>query len=368
VAWQETVASVRARAQETLDVVPGARLTVSEFAKMELIDRSMAIGAQGLLALIPLLMAFGAFAPHQLTADLLSEVRDIMGIEPSATEPLKEAAAAVGAQPETGLFSFIVALLSASSFARGMQRMYAKAWDLPKYKGVRSYGISVLWLVGWLVALQLTAFLLRSFAGAPLNGVVQASIQLLGSALLWWWTAHLLLGARVGWGRLIPTALLTAALLLLLDYGSSLVMPRYAQASLEQYGPLGVVFAIGSWLVVFGGVIVVAAVLGHIVADRPWIVPSGHHGPRPSKGDDEEDQRDDLDAGDDDHQRGERGAVEPTDQRPAGDGGDALDGREDAVRRRVAGGLDQLGDQRLDRRVLEAEGEPPDRDAHEHDA
>jgi membrane protein len=354
---QQTVAAVRARVQSALDAVPGIHHTISEFARIELIDRAMAIGAQGLLALIPLLMAFGAFAPHQLSAELLAQVRDVMGVEQSATEPLKEAVDSVGAQPETGLASFLVALLSASSFARGMQRMYARAWHLPKYSGVRAYGISVIWLVGWLVALQLTALLLRAFSGAPLNRILQVSIQLLGNALLWWWTAHLLLGGRVSWQRLVPTALLTSALLVLLGHASGLVMPRYAQASLEQYGPLGVVFAVGTWLVVFGGVIVVAAVLGRIIDDQPWAVPggaattgqaSGRHGLRAPEGDDEEDEGDDLDDRDDDDERGERGPVEPADQRATTNGRDPLDGREDAVRRGKAGRLDDLGHERLD--------------------
>lgn len=46
---------------------------------------------------------------------------------------------------------------------------------------------------------------------------------------------------------------------------SALFLPRYAGANLEQFGPLGLVFSVASWLVLFGGVLVVATVLGRLL-------------------------------------------------------------------------------------------------------
>jgi hypothetical protein len=49
-------------------------------------------------------------------------------------------------------------------------------------------------------------------------------------------------------------------LVVLLSLASRVFMPRYARVNLEQFGPLGVVFAIASWLVVFGGAELAAVV------------------------------------------------------------------------------------------------------------
>lgn len=239
------------------------RRFLSELARVELIDRSLALGAQMLLAIIPLLMVVGAFLPQDWGSDLLAQVRDTIGVKDDVMEPLREAALNDPAtQPEVGLLSLVVALASATSFSRAMQRMYARAWDLPTFKGLRAVRGSVVWLLGWVAMLQITALLVRSMTGVPLTGLFRIAVQLVANTLLWWWSARLLLGGRVSWRNLLPGALLTGLLVVALGQLSSLFMPRFARTNLEQFGPLGVVFAIASWLVLFGGVLVVATVLG----------------------------------------------------------------------------------------------------------
>jgi membrane protein len=162
----------------------------------------------------------------------------------------------------------VIALASATSFSRAMQRMYARAWDLPTFRGVRAIRGSVLWLLGWLAVLQITGLLVRTVTGVPLTGLLRVAIELAAYTLLWWWTAHLLLGGRIAWRRLLPGAVLTGVLIVVLAQLSTLFMPRFAQANLEQFGPLGLVFSIASWLVMFGGLLVVATVVGRLLS-RP---------------------------------------------------------------------------------------------------
>ena len=56
-------------------------------------------------------------------------------------------------------------------------------------------------------------------------------------------------------------------------------MPAFTRSNLDQFGPLGVVFAIGSWLVVFGGVLVVGTVVGRQLGE--WWVPERAEEPHP---------------------------------------------------------------------------------------
>ncbi|QNN52814.1 YhjD/YihY/BrkB family envelope integrity protein [Nocardioides mesophilus] len=244
---------------------PAAHRLVSELARIELIDRSLAIGAQALLALIPLLVLVGALLPDDAGTTLLNQVRDVMGVHNDVMQPLRDAGVSPDTQVQAGALSLVVAVGSATSFSRALQRMYARVWELPTFRGVRAVRGSLLWLLGWVATLQISALLLRSLTGLPLVRMAHLGIQLVVNVLLWWWTARLLLGGRVSWRLLFPGALVSGVLVVLLAYASQLFMPRFASAQLTQFGALGVVFAIASWLVLFGGTLVVSAVLGRLI-------------------------------------------------------------------------------------------------------
>jgi membrane protein len=254
---------LKRRALQVYDDVPYLRRMVDELARIELLDRSMALGAQALLALIPLLMVFGAVMPADWGNELTSQVRDVLGIDSGDMEAMREATSpAATTAVEVGWFSLVVALASASSFARALARMYCKVWDLPAIGGLGAIRRSLLWIAGWVVTLQILAIALRALSDVPLDRVVHLALQLCFNLLLWWWTAYLLLRGRINWLALLPGATVSAVLIALLGTVSNVFMPRYARINLEQFGPLGVVFAIATWLVVFGGVLVLAAVVG----------------------------------------------------------------------------------------------------------
>ena len=264
---------MRQRALRVLDLFPPLRRLLSELSRIELMDRSLALGAQALLALIPMLMVLGAFMPDVWVQGVMQQIRDVIGLRDDVMEPLRQVALTEQAyQAETGIAGLLVSLLSASSFSRALQRMYSRAWELPSDRGVRALRSSLLWILGWLVTLQLTALLLRSMTGVPSTGLLRSVVQLAANTLLWWWTSRLLLGARVPWRNLLPGAVLTAASMVVLTRLSGVFMPAFTRSNLEQFGPLGVVFAIGTWLVVFGGVLVVATVVGRLLSQ--WWLPS----------------------------------------------------------------------------------------------
>lgn len=266
-AVQQALSSLRRHAHSVLDLLPPVRRTLSELKRIELLDRSLALGAQALLALIPMLMVLGAFMPHAWVQGVVQQIRDVVGLRDDVMEPVRQMALTRQArQAQTGVAGLVVSLASASSFSRALQRMYARTWELPSHGGVRALRSSLVWILGWLLMLQLTALLLGSLSGLPYSGPLQTFVQLTTNTLLWWWTSRLLLGGRVSWRHLLPGAALTALLVVALTRLSKLFMPTFTRSNLDQFGPLGVVFAVGSWLVVFGGVLVVAAVVGRQIS------------------------------------------------------------------------------------------------------
>lgn len=259
---------LRGRGAGALDAVPGAHRLLNELARVEFLDRSLALGAQALLALIPLLMVMGSFLPAAWGSELLTQVREVIGVRDDVAEPLRQAAlSSAGMSSEIGLLSLLLCILSASSFSRALQRMYARTWQLATHRGLHALRSSILWLLGWVIMLEVMAALIRSVAGIPLGGLVRVALQLLVNALLWWWTPRLLLEGRVPWMRLLPGALTSALLVVALTQLSSLFMPAYARANLDMFGPLGLVFSVATWLVTFGGALVVGSIIGRMVSD-----------------------------------------------------------------------------------------------------
>jgi membrane protein len=243
---------------------------LSELVRVELVDRSLALGAQALLTLIPLFMVLGAFLPSAWGRELLAQIRAAAGMRDDVMEPLRQAAVqdAGLTRTESGVVGLLVTAFSASSFALALKRRYERVWELPGPRGVRALRGGLLWLAGWVAVLQITALLLRSLDGGLGAEPVRLAVQLLTNALVWWWAPHVLLAGRVSWRLLLPGALLTSVLLAGLSRLSAMLMPRSALSNLEQFGPVGVVFSLATWLVAFGGALVLGATLGHLVAMR----------------------------------------------------------------------------------------------------
>ena len=97
--------------------------------------------------------------------------------------------------------------------------------------------------------------------GALLVGVVGSPV-----VFLWtWWTQHLFLGGRTAYRRLVPGAVATTAGLAGLSLFNSVYLSSSITQNFDKYGPIGVVFALLSWLIGFNVLIIVAVVFGVVV-------------------------------------------------------------------------------------------------------
>jgi uncharacterized BrkB/YihY/UPF0761 family membrane protein len=266
-----------ARARALGDRLPGAHRLLAELSRVEVIDRSLAVGAQALLALLPLLVVVAAYTPTSFGSTVVVQMRDAMGLSDDVIGPLRDVVLPHGqVRSNTGAIGLVVTIVSATSFSRALQRMYARVYDLKRTRRSGAVRSSVVWLFGWLAYLEAVYLLGRSLHDAPGSPVLPALVTLVAQVGIWWWTARLLLLWRVPWSQLLPGALLTTAGMEALFRGSALVMPRFARSSVEQFGSVGVVLAAASWLVAFGGVLVVTTVLGRLLAEQsPWHLLTG---------------------------------------------------------------------------------------------
>ena len=87
--------------QWVLGTVPVVRSIITGLVRIELIDRSMAIAAQAMLALVPMLVVLAAFLPAELTALALDRFRDLTGLgEAGKRDGRDERGPRPGARPD----------------------------------------------------------------------------------------------------------------------------------------------------------------------------------------------------------------------------------------------------------------------------
>jgi membrane protein len=97
-------------------------------------------------------------------------------------------------------------------------------------------------------------------------------VQMLLLSLLWLVTSWVLLFGRVGWRRLALGALLTGCLGVLYNRASGEFMPAYVDANAEQFGTLGIILAVSTWLIGFAGIMVASALVGRVVSEDPTVL------------------------------------------------------------------------------------------------
>jgi membrane protein len=261
------VTRVIALVQRVLATVPLVRSIIRGLVRIELIDRSMAIAAQAMLALVPMLVVLAAFLPAEFTSLAIDRFRELTGMGGTGQKAVESSVTPEQVRAQTGAIGLLITLFSATSFARAVQRMYEKIWEQPHIGGMVGIRRSSLWLVGWLLTLQtisVLGFVLEQVAD---TGILRFVLQGFGASLMWWWTSRVLLFGRVSWRTLLVGAVLTGFSLLLYSWGSNLVMPGYVASSAAAFGTLGLILAVTTWLVGFAGLLVVASVVGRAVVE-----------------------------------------------------------------------------------------------------
>lgn len=245
------------------------------FLNLQGIDRATALAGQAFTALVPLLIVYGAFvskADGRDFADALVRVFDLRG---STAASLRSALAPANTvENEMSVVGGVLLVFSALSFTRALQRLYRLAWDQPSL-GLRA----AKWGLAWL-AVVVAVVTVRPMVLGGLHGVLGLALSLVIAAGLWLMTPYVLLACRIPWRRLVPTALFTAAGMTALEVSSAVWMPRTVASSARQFGVIGVAFALLSWLVAAGLVLVAAAAGGRAIDDRAS--PGGAIAPRPA--------------------------------------------------------------------------------------
>ena len=248
---------------------------VRRFQALEGFDRAIALASSAFTATIPLTILMAAIIPSRDAAD--SVIRRY-GLTDEGAQAVRDAfAPAQGTQTGLGVFSALLLLVAVLSFARAVQRLVERTWEL-KPLSLRNSRNAAVWVVG-LVAYGLAA---GAIAAVLDSGVLRLLELVLEFALGVWfllWTGRLLGANRVRDADLLPFAILVAVGIAVYGSVSDLWVPELFDSYAGRYGVIGATFAIISAL--FGAmlVVVVMTAIGREVADEADRVRRGERPP-----------------------------------------------------------------------------------------
>ncbi|MCY0918500.1 hypothetical protein OS965_09975 [Streptomyces sp. H27-G5] len=83
------------------------------------------------------------------------------------------------------------------------------------------------------------------------------------------WTQHLFLAGRIGWTALLPGAVLASIATTMLSLSATLYMPAALNRALNEYGSLGLVLTLLSWLIAICAAVTFALTIGAVLAQEP---------------------------------------------------------------------------------------------------
>jgi len=230
-------------------------------------DRVLMLAGQAFIAVIPLLIVVATVSGTGGSSAVGSYLVRRFDLSGSAEESVRilfdrppDAAGGIT------LLSLVVLVWTSNSFARSLQRTFGAAWDLPR-PGARGTVHRTLGLVVLMVVLFGLSFLGNAVGE---GGVLLALLVLLVQVTVvvggWALASHLMLARRVPVRRLLPGAVATAVVQLLVGWGTAIWLPGLVTRNADNYGVIGAALALVSWLIVVSASIVASAVLGRVLA------------------------------------------------------------------------------------------------------
>lgn len=262
------VAALRGRVDALVGHVPLLRNLATEIIRIEFLDRCMLIAAQALLAIVPMLVVLAAFLPH-LIGTALEQVSQVTGVGDEAVRQVAGEVDLDQVRSETGAVGLAITIVSATSFGRAVQRMFERVWNQEHVGGLRGARLCFFWVAIWLGCLGVVNAVVNLLTdpGEPIRPLLQA----LGASAVWWGSSWVLLLGRARALLLLPGAVLTGVVQVVYGRGSAWLMPAYVESNAEQFGMLGVILALSTWLIGFGGIIVGGSLLGRLIVEDPVI-------------------------------------------------------------------------------------------------
>jgi uncharacterized BrkB/YihY/UPF0761 family membrane protein len=251
---------------------------LAEVRRIRILDLAYTLAAQFFVALIPLvLVVTGVFTTGGDDSYMAEQIVDRFGLAGAARAAVGLLFQTPGAGSGIYWTGLIITLYSAFALSRRVGRAYTTIWDVrPLPVGQQWRGL--VWIVIQVVMLLLASGL-RTF-GAQHGTVLE--ILALALLLLAWAGAEYGSQSLMTAGQVVRDRLLVAAGLVSLGrlgvtLWSSFYLPATLSRQSVQFGPIGVVFGLFTWIFLSMLVLLVMTLLGSVLTGRPastWLRPA----------------------------------------------------------------------------------------------
>ena len=245
---------------------------------MEVINRGMVFAATLLLCLFPFLIVVSALAGRPVVNTLTRYT----GLNSQAAADVAHlfASSAATSSAVVGTASMVFFVFGGIAAVTALQEIYERAFDLP-HRGMKDVPHRLAWL-----AVLIGASLLTGWAGPGLRHAggpaLLAAAGLVWATGFWWLTMRILLAGRISWRALFPAACATGVLYVAMEAVFSLFFSAMVISDDTKYGPIGIIFALLSYLIAIGVVVILGAVVGLAWHERSSGKSEAGHLPLPS--------------------------------------------------------------------------------------
>jgi membrane protein len=233
-------------------------------AALDVINQGMVFAATLLLCLFPFLIVVSALAGRSMAAALAR----FTGLTGQAAADVGHlfAPTAATAGAVTGTASMVFFVVGGIAAATALQQIYERVFDLP-HRRVADLPRRLAWLALLMGTLLLTGWARPGLrhVGGP---VLLAAAGLVWATGFWWLTMRILLGSRVSRRALLPAACATGVLYVAMEVFFSLLFSAMVISNDATYGPIGIIFALVSYLIAIGVVVILGAAVGLVWQDR----------------------------------------------------------------------------------------------------
>jgi uncharacterized BrkB/YihY/UPF0761 family membrane protein len=237
---------------------------LNRFQTISGFDRAIALASSAFTALVPLSILAGTLLPHVDAQDTSQWLIDRYGLTGAGAEAISHVLSpSTPTNTDLGIIGILLLLIAVLSFARGVQRLFERTWDL-RSLSVRNTGNDVLWVAGLAVYVTISGVLHREIGSSR----VQIGANLLvmpATAAFLAWSGRVLSAKRIAWGDLLPFATIAALATSVYFAGAAVYVPHLFTSYATRYGVIGAVFAAISALFGFMVFLVASAALGREV-------------------------------------------------------------------------------------------------------
>lgn len=229
---------------------------------LDFMNQAMALAGTVLLCVFPFLIVMSALIGRSAASTFSRH----LGLNQQAAADmghLFNSSGATSASVTTACIALVV--LFALAAAKSVQQLYQRIFQLDP-RGARDIPRRTIWwglVVGWLVLIGLVGPWARA-RGPVLYGIV----VLIGFTFFWWFAMWFLMGGRITWRRLLPSAVATGLCWLGMSAVFSLTFSGMVISSNDRYGPIGIVLDLLSYTLAIAVVIILGAVLGIVWRER----------------------------------------------------------------------------------------------------